>query len=80
MKKNQLHNASYREIIGSFEQWLDILGYSSSMQANYPKHLCEFLHWLENNNVHKVNHIQKEHVQRYYEYLQHIHTLFGKTE
>lgn len=48
---------------------MDVLGYSSSMQKNYPHHLCEFFHWLECHGHTKINTIQKETVKEYYDHL-----------
>uniref|UniRef100_UPI003D334A45 tyrosine-type recombinase/integrase n=1 Tax=Maribacter sp. 2-571 TaxID=3417569 RepID=UPI003D334A45 len=49
--------------------WMDVLGYSGSMQKNYPHHLCEFFHWLERHGHTKINTVQKETVKEYYGHL-----------
>lgn len=53
----------------SFRDWLDVLGFSEGMRKNYPHHLCEFLYWLEQNNIDHIDYIQKEHIKDYYKYL-----------
>jgi len=69
MKKLALKNESYKALMKDFSQWLDILGFSSSMQKSYPSQLCEFFCWLEQHNINHISHIQKEHIGSYYEYL-----------
>lgn len=64
-----LQSPSYKALLHSFTDWLDILGYSSSMQKNYPKHLCEFLYWLECHGHTQVGTISKADVKDYYHYL-----------
>lgn len=70
MKKSKLQNYSYKVLLEDFTEWLDILGFSKAMQTNYPNQLCEFLYWLECNNYHSINIINKEIVKNYYKYLQ----------
>ncbi|WP_103072697.1 tyrosine-type recombinase/integrase [Aquimarina sediminis] len=69
MKKIKLQNHSYRILLASFSEWLDILGYSTAMQNNYPAQLCEFFYWLEQNDISHINYIQNHHVRNYYNQL-----------
>ena len=69
MKHLILKNPSYQEILNSYTKWLDILGYAESTVYTLPNHLREFLHYLEQKNIHKINHIQAQHVLDYYQYL-----------
>lgn len=69
MKKTVLTNASYKALLQSFSEWLDILGYSQSMLSNYPNQLCEFFYWLEQQQVYCIDHIKNHHVTNYYDYL-----------
>lgn len=69
MKQLPLQNQSYREIIKSFKNWLDILGYADSTLLNLPNHLREFLHYLENNHINQINLINVQIIKDYYEYL-----------
>lgn len=66
MVKSELNNLGYKALLQSFTEWMDVLGYSSSMQKNYPKHLCEFLYWLEQHNIHRLENINRETVKKYY--------------
>lgn len=69
MIKSKLQNESYKILLADFKNWLDILGFSETMQKNYPHQLCEFFYWLEQNNILHVDYIQKEHINNYYNYL-----------
>lgn len=66
MKKSALRNQSYKAILIDFAEWLDVLGFSEAMLKNYPNQLCEFFYWLEQNNINRIEHIQKEHIKNYY--------------
>lgn len=69
MKKSALKNPSYKTLLLSFKDWLDVLGFSEGMRKNYPHHLCEFFYWLEQHNINHIDYIQKEHLKSYYNYL-----------
>ena len=69
MKHLNLTNTSYLEIIESFTNWLDILGYAPVTVYNLPNHLKEFFNYLESRNIQTINHIDTSHVTDYYEYL-----------
>ncbi|MCF6168812.1 tyrosine-type recombinase/integrase [Lutibacter sp.] len=69
MKKSKLNNPSYKTLLMSFKDWLDVLGFSEGMRKNYPHHLCEFFYWLEQHNINHIDHITKEHIKEYYKYL-----------
>lgn len=47
MKKLQLENRSYKELLLSFKDWLAVLGYSRSAKENYPRYLREFFYHME---------------------------------
>lgn len=70
MKKLNLDNHSYKVLLQDFKQWLDVLGYAKTTVYNLPNHLKEFFHYLEKNNVNKLNYIETQHVTDYYKYLQ----------
>ena len=69
MKKSALKNPSYKALLQSFKDWLDVLGFSEGMQKNYPHHLCEFFYWLEWHGHTEINIINKDIVKQYYNYL-----------
>ncbi|MCL6220155.1 tyrosine-type recombinase/integrase [Zunongwangia pacifica] len=69
MKKSALKNPSYKALLLSFKDWLDVLGFSEGMRKNYPNHLCEFFYWLECHGHTEINIINKDIVKQYYNYL-----------
>jgi|SRR5690606_22042084 len=69
MKKSALKNPSYKALLLSFKDWLDVLGFSEGMRKNYPNHLCEFFYWLECHGHTEINNINKDIVKNYYSYL-----------
>ncbi|WP_459926540.1 tyrosine-type recombinase/integrase [Flavobacterium covae] len=69
MKNLVLENESYREIHKDFKNWLDILGYADTTLYNLPNHLREFLHYLENESINKINQISVQIIKDYYHYL-----------
>ena len=69
MKHLKLYNESYQEILKSFKNWLDILGFADSTLESLPNHLQEFFYYLENHNTNTINHISTQIIKDYYEYL-----------
>ena len=53
-----------------FQQWLDILGYSTSSVYNLPNHVHEFLWFLEQHQVNIITGITTDLYDQYYKYLQ----------
>ena len=70
MKKLNLKNTHYKELLIDFKSWLDILGYAETTVYNLPNHLKEFFNYLENNNINQLRHIETQHVTDYYKHLQ----------
>jgi integrase/recombinase XerD len=69
MKQLKLHNESYQEILKSFKNWLDILGFADSTLESLPNHLQEFFYYLENHNINTINQITTQIIKDYYEHL-----------
>ena len=69
MQKNKLQNDSYSALLTNFKEWLGILGYSNAMRKNYPTQLCEFLYWLEKQEITHINYIEDHHIKKYYQEL-----------
>jgi len=59
MKKLKLTKLDYIKLEKAFRDWLIKLGYSESSVYNYPNHVREYLHWLEQNGQSKINKINK---------------------
>jgi len=69
MKKLKLNNTSYRTLLVSFKDWLDILGYAETTVYNLPNHLKEFLYYLEQHKVNDINHVSTQLIKEYYQQL-----------
>ncbi|SNB26239.1 Tyrosine recombinase XerD [Flavobacterium psychrophilum] len=69
MKQLKLNNESYQEILKSFKNWLDILGFADSTLESLPNHLQEFFYYLENHNINTINQITIQIIKDYYEHL-----------
>ncbi|WP_444622859.1 tyrosine-type recombinase/integrase [Flavobacterium columnare] len=69
MKQLKITNESYKELLNSFANWLDILGYAESTQKSLPSHLKEFFNYLEEYNINQINLINVQIIKDYYEHL-----------
>src|SRR5690606_10235667 len=69
MKKLPLYNRTYKALLLSFKEWLEILGYGKTTVKYSPIHLREFFHWLECRGHSELNTIMRGDVTEYYEYL-----------
>jgi len=69
MKNLSIENRSYKELLLSFKDWLDILGYAESTVYKLPVHLQEFFNYLECHGHSDINTITTQTVLDYYEYL-----------
>lgn len=78
MKKLPLKNASYRYLVTSFQEWLDVQGYAPSTVYNLPNHIRELLHYLEALGIHQIKALEQQHITAFYHHLkQRSHTLRG---
>lgn len=62
MKNLPLNTYTFRELELDYKEWLAMLGYAEPTIYGLPIFVHEFLHWLENNEVKKVELITAEHV------------------
>lgn len=69
MKKLKLQSKTYKAILESFGQWLDILGYSKSTVYYLPIFVQEFLYWLECQGHSDIQTISLANLTEYYNYL-----------
>ena len=69
MKKLKVTNETYKALLISFKEWLDILGYAESTVYYAPIHLQEFFYWLEQNSIQSIDFIEVKTVKDYYSYL-----------
>ncbi len=65
MKNLSLNTYVFRELELDYKEWLAILGYAEPTVYGLPIFIHEFLHWLENNEVKKVESITAEHVHHF---------------
>ncbi len=62
MKNLPLSTYAYRELELDFKEWLALLGYAENTVYNIPLYVHEFFHWLENEDVKKVQELTAQHV------------------
>jgi len=65
MKNLPLQSAHYLYWLHSYEQWLQIIGYSESAIRNWPVNVRELLHFLESNHVHHITLIENQHINQF---------------
>ena len=70
MKKLKLENESFKALVSSYEEWLDILGYAESTVNSLPVHLQEFFYYLEQQRITNIRFITTERIKEYYQHLQ----------
>jgi integrase/recombinase XerD len=63
-------NPSYKAIIQAFTEYLQTLGFSSSMCYNYPFFVTQFLEYAEEKNLYQINQITEKVVNEYFTYLE----------
>lgn len=69
MKKLKLQNRSYKALLISFKEWLDILGYSKGIVKYSPIFLQEFFYWLECHGHSELRTVTRKDITQYYGYL-----------
>ena len=69
MKNLPITDQSYKALLLSFKDWLDVLGYAETTVYNLPIHLREFFNYLENQGIQNINAITTQTVLDYYQYL-----------
>ena len=69
MKKLKLKSETYKTLLLSFKNWLDVLGYASTTVYNLPHHLKEFFFYLEAHGHSDITSITTLIVKNYYEQL-----------
>ena len=69
MKKLPLKSETFIELIASYKNWLDVLGYAESTVYNLPNHLREFFYYLERHGHSDISAITTRLVSEYYKEL-----------
>lgn len=65
MKALPLQSNHYLYWLQSYEQWLQIIGYSESAVRNWPVHVRELLHYLENRHIQHITLIDNPHINQF---------------
>jgi integrase/recombinase XerD len=66
MKSLVIKSDNFNYIERSFREWLDVLGYATSTVYNLPNQIRELFHYLEKNNITKIQQLQSKHIKAYY--------------
>jgi integrase/recombinase XerD len=66
MKSLTLINPSFRYVVGSFGEWLDILGYAAQTSYQLPNHINELLYYMEQQGIKDLKEINNTHIKQYY--------------
>jgi len=69
LKKYIIHSDIYKELLESYTNWLDVLGYAPTTVYNLPNHLREFFHFLERNGYNNLHRVTTPLIQDYYKQL-----------
>jgi integrase/recombinase XerD len=69
MKTLPLRSVHYLYWLQSYEQWLQIIGYSESGIKNWPAHVRELLHYLENRHIHHITLVDNKHINQFIGYI-----------
>ncbi len=69
MKQLKLENHSFKTLLISFKEWLQLLGYAESTTYYLPIHLREFFHYLECHGHREINTITTKAVKDYYHHI-----------
>jgi len=70
MKKLPLKNPSYKALLLSFKDWLDVLGFAPKSVYSFPIFIREFLHYHEQKGIKQLQYVTPKTVRDYYQYLQ----------
>jgi len=69
MKKLNVRSTHYKEILKTYEVWLESLGYPKETKESFPLHVREFLYYLEQTGCLSVTDLQLNHRNDYEDYL-----------
>ena len=69
MKKLELHNIQFMEVLEQFKIRLQTQGTSEGQVYNKPNSVKEFLYYLEQNEILNLDRINQKLINQYFEYL-----------
>jgi len=70
MKIFTVDSNHYRDHLQQFDGWQAALGYSHATRRSQSDHLKEFFHWLEEQDILRVEQVGPRHLQTFYDWLQ----------
>jgi integrase/recombinase XerD len=62
MKNLPIQSQQFNYLLGSYREYLQILGYALPTVLSWPVHVREFLHWLETNSITSILNIESSHI------------------
>lgn len=69
MQKLKIRTQVFEYVEKSFQEWLETLGYASSTVYGLPRHIHEFLYYLEQNKIKSISDIETKHFRDHFEQL-----------
>jgi integrase/recombinase XerD len=69
MKHLNICSAQFQGFITNYQTWLETVGYSEATCYNLPIYLQEFFYRLESQSIQKINHLDQQQADKYFEYL-----------
>ena len=70
MKRLAISSPAFQYVEKAFGEWLDVLGYVAHTVKRTPVLVREFMHWLEQEGVTRIEAIEPKHFQDHYRYVQ----------
>jgi integrase/recombinase XerD len=67
MKSQSLQTSSFRYVVQSYQEWLDVLGYSVQTKKYWPVTVREMLRYFEKHGITRLKDIGSKDIKRYYE-------------
>lgn len=77
MKTLPLKSAHYHYLLQSYSQWLQVIGYAEPTINNWPAHVKELLHYLENKSIHSIALVNSNHLN---DFTRHIKSRSNNTK
>jgi len=69
MKHLPIQQPHYQRLLEEFTIHIERLGYNKSSQTTLPSQAREFLYWLEQQQIYRLEQVTLRHIQEYYKYL-----------
>jgi integrase/recombinase XerD len=76
MKSLSLQSQHYNYLLQSYKEYLQVTGYAEKTWQNWPVHVREFLHYIENKNIQHISTVKASDMA---DFIQHIKQRKNKT-